>query len=372
MRKRTVQILAVFGLIFAVSLAASAQTTTGRLRGKAQGPDGMPIPGVTVTISGEALPGGARIAVTGETGAYRFTALPPGVYNVIAQMDGFQTQTLADIRVGIGSTADADFVMYGEFAEAVTVTSESPLVDMASSGSSATFTAEFIEDLPTTRNFYDMIGVSPGVSVGAEDSDRMVAYGSNVQSNAWFTDGIELTAPETGTNWVGVNPDMVQEIQVMGIGAPAEFGNMLGAAMNVVTKSGTNQFTGTANAYWFNNSLVDNAIDVPDQEFPGYEQVDSFWDVTATLGGPIKKDRVWFFAGYEYWRDGHAWPTQDPALLPVQYQDRYDLKLSARINDKNLLDFKGGITDWGYPAAPNEFTSPSASAGEIGDDTVWG
>ncbi|MGB5549959.1 MAG: hypothetical protein WBO74_05665, partial [Thermoanaerobaculia bacterium] len=65
MRKRTVQILAVFGLIFAVSLAASAQTTTGRLRGKAQGPDGMPIPGVTVTISGEALPGGARIAVTG-------------------------------------------------------------------------------------------------------------------------------------------------------------------------------------------------------------------------------------------------------------------------------------------------------------------
>ena len=372
MRNGVIQVLVVFALVLGVSLAASAQTTTGRLRGTVQDPDGLAMPGVTVTISGESLPGGSRIAVTGETGAYRFTALPPGLYNVLAEMDGFQTLTLADIRVGIGSTADADFVMYGEFAEAVTVTSESPLVDMASSGSSATFTAEFIKDLPTTRNFYDMMSVSPGVSLATEDSDRLVAYGSNVQSNAWFTDGIELTAPETGTNWVGVNPDMVQEIQVMGIGAPAEFGNMLGAAMNVVTKSGTNQFTGTANAYWFNNSLVDNAIDVPDQEFSGYEQVDSFWDVTATLGGPIKKDRVWFFVGFEYWRDGHAWPTQDPALLPVQYQDRYDLKLSARINDKNLLDFKGGFNDWGYPAAPNEFTSPSASAGEIGDDTVWG
>jgi len=138
MRKRTVQILAVFGLIFAVSLAASAQTTTGRLRGTVHAPDGTPIPGVTVTISGESLPGGSRIAVTGETGAYRFTALPPGLYNVIAQMDGFQTQTLEDIRVGIGSTADADFVMYGEFAEAVTVTGESASGLMCGAMDSAT------------------------------------------------------------------------------------------------------------------------------------------------------------------------------------------------------------------------------------------
>ena len=138
----------------------------------------------------------------------------------------------------------------------------------------------------------------------------MVAGGSNVQSNNWFIDGIETTAPETGTAWIDVNPDTIQEVQVMHIGAPAEYGNMLGAAMNVVTKSGSNEFKGGVNAYWFDDSLVDSKIDY-DSEFPEYHQ-NEFWDITATLGGPIVKDRLWFFAAYEYWRDNHAYPRQRP------------------------------------------------------------
>ena len=85
-----------------------------------------------------------------------------------------------------------------------------------------------------------------------------IAYGSNMQSNAWHVDGLEASAPETGTAWVYTNPAMIEEIQVLGVGARAESGNMLGAAFNVVTKSGTNKFKGTFDAYYQGDALTDS------------------------------------------------------------------------------------------------------------------
>jgi outer membrane receptor protein involved in Fe transport len=262
--------------------------------------------------------------------------------------------------------------VYAEFSEAVTVSSEAPLVDVTSSSVATSFSSEELEALPTTRNYYDLMQVAPGLSKATEDSDRTIAFGSDVQSNAWYNDGIETTAPETGSGWIGANPDMIQEIQVMGVGAPAEYGNMLGAALNVVTKSGTNQIKGGFNAFWYSNSLVDSDINFTEAENPEFVQSQDFIDFTATMGGPLKKDRAWYFLGYEYWRDGFAMPGEDPDMVPEWFQDRYDLKLNFRINDKNLLDFKGAYNNWGYPSAPNEFVAPSASAGEVGDDTIWG
>jgi outer membrane receptor protein involved in Fe transport len=368
---RGLRVLASFALLSAVCLAVTAQSTSGRLRGTVQDSEGAAMPGVTVTVTGETLPGAGHVAVTGDTGAYRFTALPPGSYDVTADMDGFQSQTQNGLRVGLGTTATADFVLYSTFSETVNIMSAAPLVDMTSSSSAATFTADFIEDLPTTRNFYDMMAVAPGVSLGTEDSSRVTAFGSNVQSNAWYTDGIEVTGPETGTSWVSLNPDMIQEIQVMGIGAPAEFGNMLGAALNVVTKSGTNELKGGANVYYVDQSLVDSQIGFEDSEFSEFEQ-STFWDASATLGGPLRTDRAWYFLGYEYWRDAHSYPGSDSSVTPTQYQDRYDAKLSFSLNPKNSLDIKAGYNKWGYPAPASEFTSQSASAGEVGDDSVWG
>lgn len=371
MSLRGLRVLASFALMAAVCFAAAAQSTTGRLRGTVQDSEGAAMPGVTITLRGDALPGADQVAITGESGAYRFTALPPGSYDVSAELDGFQGQARTGIHVGLGATATADFVLYTSFSDTITISSESPLVDLTSSSSATTFSAEFIEDLPTSRNFYDMMAVAPGVSLGTEDSSRVTAFGSNVQSNAWYTDGIEVTGPETGTSWVSLNPDMIEEIQVMGIGAPAEFGNMLGAALNVVTKSGTNQLKGGINAFTIPSSFVDSGIGFSDSEFSEYEQ-GTFWDLTATLGGPLERDRAWYFLGYEYWRDAHSFPGSDPSVTPTQYQDRYDAKVSLRLNDKSSLDLKGGFNKWGFPAPASEFTTPSASAGEVGDDTVWG
>jgi len=370
MSRRDLTVLTIVGVLLLFSVSASAQTRTGRIVGQTVDVDGYPMPGVTITVSSDALMGGTRTALTGDTGAYRFAAMPPGVYTVSAELNGFQSTSIEGIKVGLGTTGTADFIMQAQFSQEMIVTAERPLLDATSSGPTTTFSADFLKDLPTTRNFYDIIAVAPDVSLAAEDSDRMVAGGSNVQSNNWFIDGIETTAPETGTSWVGVNPDAIEEVQVMHIGAPAEYGNMLGAAMNIVTKSGSNQFEGGVNLYWFDDSLVNSEIDYG-TEFPEFVQTE-FWDVTATLGGPIAKDKLWFFAAYEYWRDNHTYPGSDPATNPTQYQDRYDLKLSWRINDSNLIDAKIYYAEWGYPAASSPYTTPSASAGEVGDDTMWG
>jgi hypothetical protein len=358
------------GVLLLFSLSASAQTRTGRILGQVVGVDGVPMGGVRIIVSSDVIMGGTRGAVTGDTGAYRFAAMPPGVYSVRAEMSGFQSQTIEEVTVSLGGTATADFVLQAQFSDEMVVVGESPLVDTTASAPKVAYDAEFLKSLPTTRNFYDIITVSPDVTLALEDSSRMSAGGSNVQSNNWFIDGIETSGPETGSTWIAVNPDTIQEVQVMHIGAPAEYGNMLGAAMNVVTKSGSNRFAGGVNAYWFDNSLVDSQINY-DSEFPEYVQ-NEFTDISATLGGPLAKDRLWFFAAYEYWRDNHTFPGSDPEPNPTWYNDRYELKLSWRINDANLIDARGFFNDWGYPDPTSLYTTPSASAGEIGDDTMWG
>jgi hypothetical protein len=368
MNRRTITVLSIVGVLLLFSLSASAQTRTGRILGQVVGVDGAPMMGVTITVKSEAIMGGSRTAVTGDTGAYRFAALPPGVYSVTAAIEGHAPQTMDGVKVGIGTTGTADFMLLPEFSEEMVVVGESPLVDTTSSAVNANYSADFIKDLPTTRNFYDIISVSPGVSLAEEDSDRVIAGGSNMQSNNWFIDGIETTAPETGTAWIYVNPDTIQEVQVSHIGAPAEYGNMLGAALNVVTKTGSNQFKGGVNAYFINDSMVDSDIDF-DSEHPEFHQ--EFRQASATLGGPIKKDRVWFFAGYEYYRNTQAMPNSDFEATPAWYADRFDLKFSIRLNDSNLMDVKGYTDDWGWPPAASEYATPSAQAGEKGDNQMW-
>ena len=370
MNRKILSVLVIVGVLLLFSLSASAQARTGRILGQVTSADGTPLPGATITASSEVVMGGSRTAVTGDTGAYRFAALPPGVYDVMVTMEGHGSQTMKDIKVGIGTSGTANFMLMPEFSEEMVVTGESPLVDVTSSGITASYSSEFIKHLPTTRNFYDLVTVSPDVSISDEDSDRVIAGGSNMQSNNWFIDGIETSAPETGTMWIYTNPDAVQEIQVMHIGAPAEYGNMLGAGVNVLTKTGSNQFRGGVNAYWFGDSLVDSDIGF-DSEYPEYHMKE-FWDVTAVLGGPIVKDRLWFFGSYEYWRWNQTMPGANPDNTPTQYRDAFGLKLSARINDKNLLDLKFGYDDWGYPPAASEYIAPSANAGEIGVDMSWG
>jgi outer membrane receptor protein involved in Fe transport len=359
-------------LIALVMIAArgAAQTTTGSIRGEVRDPTAGPLAGATVTVTGER--GVERTTQTGASGRYLFTSLPPGDYSVTAALEGRLPQTLDAVRVTIAGTTTVDIVLIGEqVSEQVTVTAEAPLIDLTSSQVGTNYTAEFIEDLPTRRRFWNMVAVSPGVSSTTEWTAGQSAFGSGVTSNSWNIDGLDVTAPEGGGAWWYINPETIEEVQVLGIGASAEFGNMTGAAINVVTKSGTNEFRGAFNAYLQDDSLTDTNARLEDSEYPTYE-LDRYHNLTLTFGGPMKHDKAWFFAAGETNRESESEPGVDPAF-PARYDwDRYDLKLDFSPGNSTSVNVKLHDEDFEIAESGSPYITPSSRALTSYDDPAWG
>jgi outer membrane receptor protein involved in Fe transport len=360
--------VAVFMVL--VGQAAWAQTT-GNIRGQAVAAEGEVLPGVNVTIESEDLMGGQRSAITGGNGTYSFPALPPGVYSVTASLDGHQTQRTENVRVNINTTTSIDFTLPEVFSEEVMVTADAPVVDLTSSSVGVNYDSEFTENLPTTRNFWDLMAVSPGISQSSEQSAEQIAFGTGITGNSWQVDGVETSLAGGGYVWWWHNPDIIEEVQVLGIGASAEFGNMLGAAFNVVTKSGGNEFHGALNAYFQHDSLTDTNVELEDSEYPSFVR-DKWQDITATLGGPIKRDRLWFFAAIEHRETSSTPPGVNPEFAAVNTNERYDLKLNWRINDNNMIDAKAHWEEWVDPWDGDPFYEPSALGSLDGDMPSWG
>src|SRR3990172_2132163 len=245
MNLRSRPILGWLVCTLALTLGGTAQAqTTGDIRGTITDSTGAVLPGAAVTIYSDVLLGGSRSIVTNELGVYRFISLPIGTYIVEAGLSGFETKRYEGVRVNVNSTATVDMALgLSTVAETVTVTGESPVVDVTESGVSSKFESELIQNIATQRSMTDLIQVSPGISASTGDSggDRTVAFGSHQQSNSKKVDGVEVSAPETGASWWEVDPDVIEEIQIMGVGAPAEFGNTTGAVFNTVTKQGSNK-----------------------------------------------------------------------------------------------------------------------------------
>ncbi|MEZ5331068.1 MAG: TonB-dependent receptor [Thermoanaerobaculia bacterium] len=362
-----------FLLVAAVTLL-SAQTTlaqtTGTIRGEVTDSAGGTLPGVTVTVSGER--GVERVVTTGPNGTFLVTSVPPGTYGLEATLEGMGTQSASGVRVSIGGDATVNFVLGGDsFAEEMTVTAETPLLDLTSSEVGSNYSAEFTEDLPTRRNFWDIVSVSPGMSQSDEGNDRQSAFGSNIQSNSWNVDGMDVSGSETGAAWWYVNPDTIEEVQVLGIGAPAEFGNMTGAAINVVTKSGTNEYKGNLNVYYQSDALTDTGAKLEGSEFPTYTR-DKYHDATLSFGGPFKRDKAWFFGAVENTRDAFAVPGVDPDFAPETSYDRYDAKLDFSLSPRAQLDVKYHYEDYDLPEAGSAFIAPSAAGVEFGTNPAWG
>lgn len=353
----------------ALPLSLHAQTT-GSVRGEVTDAAEAPLPGVTVSLTGEAIRGGERVTVSGAAGGFLFTGLPPGLYAVRSELDGFTPQELTAVRVRINSTTSLRLVLSPLEAihEEMTVTSEAPLINLTGSEFGNNYSAEFLEDLPTQRNFWDMVSASPGMSQATHGSDRQSAYGSNIQSNSWHVDGLDTSAPETGSSWWYINPDTIEEIQVLGVGAPAEFGNMLGAAFNVVTKSGTNDFHGAFNAFYQDDALTEGNVEVDGVGFTR----DRYHDLTLIAGGPLKRDRAWFFGAVQTQRDAISQPGADPAFAPETSYDRFDVKLDLSLGDANQLSAKYHFEDWAIPEAGSAFIAPEATGFESGENPAWG
>ncbi|MEM1245286.1 MAG: TonB-dependent receptor [Acidobacteriota bacterium] len=343
-----------------------AAQTTGGIRGTVSDPSGNPLPGVLVEATSVSR-GTSRTAVTGVNGRFSLNSLAVDTYSVEATLEGFVNKRYESVRVGIDSAVALDFQLVLEsLDETITVTSV-PLLEVTRSSVGTNFSTDFIEDLPTNRNFWDMMAVAPGVSQGSENSTSLSALGSSISSNSWSVDGLNATNADTGNAWWYINPETIQEVQVLAIGAPAQYGNMSGAAFNVVTKSGSNEFEGSVGLFLQDDSLTDTNADIDGVEF----ERDEFRDFNASLGGPLKTDKFWFFAAFQNFRDSFSEPGVDPQFPTSFPSDRYDLKLNAALSERISMDAKYHYEeyDWVYGDA---FATPDATSNQFGTNPAWG
>ncbi|HTM31199.1 MAG TPA: TonB-dependent receptor [Vicinamibacterales bacterium] len=286
--------LLVVVLVLGTALAGAAQTSTGGLRGFVRDNSGLVMAGVTVEASSPARIGGAAVAVTDAQGLYTFANLPIGNYAMVFTLQGFTSVRREDIRVEVGRTIQVDVSLeVGNLQESVTVTGSSPVVDAANAGFSTNFNQELLQNVPTARqSYFDVVTFAPSVRINQVPNDsRFIIFGSSSDQNQFQYDGVDISAVSNGGVWDFPSPDIMQEVQVKAIGASAEFHSFQGGVVNIVTKSGSNQFRGMGSAYFIPGDWVAN--NTPNEQFPytvHYNQ-----QGTGELGGPIKRDRIWFY-----------------------------------------------------------------------------
>jgi carboxypeptidase family protein/TonB-dependent receptor-like protein len=296
-------IICVAVLLASMLPAAWAQTRSA-FTGKVVDSTSAVVPGATVTLESPGLVGGTQTRTTDERGQYLFNDLPPETYALTVSLTGFQTVKRTGLQLQFGTTLTVDLTLgVGGAEETVTVEGRAPTVDVTTAQSSPTVDARLIQATPviaTPRNTADAIfNMSPGVN-------ERSAYGGVASANEILFDGTPTTLPERqGTNAVVVNANWVEELQVVGLGASAEYGEFTGTAANFVTRSGSNQFNGLLEYRKAPGAWVgDNRGSLPPALQTRFTpaEVLTQWDTSAQIGGPILRDKLFFFAGYQYIR----------------------------------------------------------------------
>ncbi|MFL6244463.1 MAG: TonB-dependent receptor domain-containing protein [Thermoanaerobaculia bacterium] len=307
-------VLPLFFLL--LSFSAFAQTTGG-LTGRVTDSSGAALPGVTVEVRSPALMG-VRSDTTDGEGNYRFSILPPGVYEVHFTLEGFGVESRRDVRVALGKDVAIDTVLRpATVSEAITVLATAPVLDTTSSSVGTNFDAAAIETLPTGRNYASIVQVVPGVSSDANPQNAtqstITVYGSSGAENSFFIDGVNTTQMEYGFQGKNLNFEFIQEVDVKTGGYEAEFGRSTGGIINVITKSGGNTFTGDVFGYLDSDSLQSDAeeIDSSNGTIAGFNRSD--WG--ADLGGYLIRDKLWFFAAFD--SVDHSADNQLPGVASV-------------------------------------------------------
>ncbi|MEO6238978.1 MAG: TonB-dependent receptor [Vicinamibacterales bacterium] len=301
--------LKTFAALLAITLLAwpvAAQEQRGSVEGVVKDASGGVLPGVTV----EAKSGGsgALTAVTDSNGSYRFPSLLPGVYEISSTLGGFKPSKIGDVEVRLGSIKKVDFsLQLASVTEQVTVTAESPLVDVKQSGRSTNIRADQIALLPHNRDFTSLVTQAPGANNESKSAGIMID-GAAAAENRYIIDGIETTNIVNGLSGKNLLADFVEEVQVKSTGYPAEYGGATGGVINVQTKSGSNNWSGNLLTYFQgsqttgkNSQTLRAVFGVPTQaEYHTFPEDDvQRFEPGGSLGGPVLRDKMWFFGAYQ-------------------------------------------------------------------------
>ncbi len=330
-----------------LSVAASAQSTGGRITGRVTDPSGAVVPDATVTITNDAT-GVSNHTESNKNGDYAFPTVAVGTYTIEFEASGFKKLTRKQVSLDLNETLTINGALpLGSASETVEVSSEAPLVDTSSTQLGATVDALMATQLPlNTRDTYQLLQLQPGVmsNVGGSNS---IAYGSDQagvvsvnggrgRSNNFNVNGGDANDLFANLPTVQPSPDSIAEFRVLTNTFDAEYGRNSGAVINVVTKSGTNEFHGNAFEF-FRNSVLNSQgyFNVTKPEF----QQNQFG---GTFGGPIKKDRAFFFLSYEGRRIKQGIPSAQ-FYVPDQNQRNGDFSavtggFSGSIQDQFVAD----------------------------------
>jgi hypothetical protein len=352
----------VAAMAIAVAPSAYAQgggaSSTGTIQGRITDAQGAVLPGVTITATSPSLLG-AQTTVSSETGNYRFPAVPPGTYTLTYELTGFNTVKREGILITLGFTANVNVELaLATLQETITVTGESPVIDTSATRVVQTFKLEQLQSIPNGRDFWSLLAVTPGVQMSRIDvggnragtQTGYTAYGFSGQVRV-LIEGINTTE---GTGGAGFYFDYssLEEVFLGVQGQSAEMPNP-GVQSQFIAKSGGNQFHGEYYLDWYNNSL--QASNIPDAVVARgirahSNEIAKYYDTAINTGGPIVRDKLWWFGTYRTQKNAVAQPQ-------FQFDKTFDTRLwnpvakgTWQMNQNNKFI---GYFQWGQKVQPN-------------------
>ena len=346
--KRVLVMLAALLCLAAPAMAQGQQA--GTLSGRLSSADSLSLPGATVTVSSSALQG-VRTVVTDINGVYSLPGLPPGDYVVKFEMDGMSTvERHAQVTLGGAVTMD-QVLSVAPVAEVVVVHGARP-APVSSPAGAFNVRAEEFALLPTGRTPFALAELAPGLTDNTPNNNQVTIGGGFAYDNVFLMDGVDINDNVLGQPNGLFIEDAIQEVQVLTSGVSAEYGRFGGGVVNVITKSGGNLFSGAFRSNFTNSAW---SVETPFEKSAGTTRASKLSPTyEMTLGGPVVRDRVWFFGGSRIERTTTAGTFAQTRLPYTRHDDntRYEAKLTGTIRNGHTLQgtFIDNTTDIVMPA----------------------
>ena len=389
---RLLVLITVALCISLLAVSAFAQLAqSGNIYGKVQGKDGSALPGVSVTLSGVGAP---ATQISDAQGSFRFIGLSPGTYTLKAELAGLGTATRAGIGVNIGRNSDVSMTLNPAVAESITVTAGAPILDVRKSGDGTNIAKVELQNVPTARDPWVILQQTPGIlmdrnNVGGNESGQQSVYVSKGAAQAqatWNVDGVNITDfAATGSSPAYYDFDSFEEMQITTSGTDPRM-QTPGAQLNMVTKRGTNDFKGSAHGY--HTSQGYQATPKIPAEATTYlasvNQINKIDDNGGEIGGPILKDRLWFWGAFG---DQHINILTPSIVFGSRFHDTTQLKNeNVKVNAQPIasnsltaVDQYGSKIKIGRNVGPqrlpvtswNQNDNYKNGTGSLKDPTLW-
>jgi hypothetical protein len=324
-------LISVFLVAFAAAATvASGQALVGTIAGSVVDQQGALLPGVAVTLTGKT---GSQTQTTDTSGEYRFIGLNPGTYTVKAELSGFKLRQEQTVDLGIGQTLQVKLTMVvGGLTESVDVIAASTSVDTTSTKTDTNMSQELLFSMPISHAnpAVNLLNYSPGVNDGAAFG------GASDGANSLMLDGVDTRDPEGGTAWTFYNYNIIDEVQVGSLGQPAEYGGFTGAIVNTITKSGGNRYSALAEYRYTSDNLSSNNVSADiikkNATLASPVKILNLKDYTVQLGGPIQRDKVFFFGSVQRYNIEQYNPPVRTEVSP-----RFNIKLTNQLTTTDNL-----------------------------------